>query len=160
MNLAIEQILTQIVAFLIMLWILKKFFWKPILNLMEERKQIISLEFDLIRQEKQGIKKLAEEYHHKLTNIESEARAKIHDAVEKGEILAREIERETRDKAAEILNKAQIEVQKEIVQAKNQLKVDIVNMSIAATQKLIQETLSKEKHEKLIEDTIKQIDAK
>lgn len=160
MHLAVEQILTQIVGFLIMLWVLKKIFWHPILNVMQERQRTIAAEFDFIRKEKEDVKKLAEDYQRKIKDIEAEMKSKIQEGVEKGERLAREIEQDTRKKATDILNKAQQEVKKEMAEAKTQLKSEIVNISIAAAQKLIQETLTKEKHQKLIEDAIEKIELK
>ena len=46
MNLVWQQVLTQIIGFLIVLWVLKRFAWKPILALLEERRQKIKNEFD------------------------------------------------------------------------------------------------------------------
>lgn len=157
MHLVTEQILTQIVGFLIMLWVLKKIFWKPISNVMEERQRLIAAEFDFIQKQKDEIKMLDEDYRTKMKNIEQEAKNKIQEGVEKGEKIALELEEETRKKATEILNKAQEEVQHEIARAKTQLKSEIVNMSIAATEKLIRESLNKEKHQKLIEDAIEKL---
>jgi F-type H+-transporting ATPase subunit b len=160
MNLALEQVLTQAVAFLVMLWVLKKFFWKPIFSLMEKRKQTIASEFDLIKEQKKTLKKLDEEYHHKLKNIESEAKAMIQEAVEKGQKLAHDIEKQTHEKAKQILEKNQEDVRKEIQQAKIQLKEDIVNIAMHMTQKMVHESLDKNKHKQLIEKAIEQSELK
>jgi F-type H+-transporting ATPase subunit b len=160
MNLEIEQILTQIVAFLAMLWILKKFAWKPLLNVMEERRKTIQSEFDSIEEQKKEIKKLTQTYNAKLNEIEATARATLQEAAKRGEQIALEIEQETRERAAMILNKAQAELKSEIAEAKKQLKQDIVKMAVTATEKIIQEKLDPKKHQKLIEDAIEMADFK
>lgn len=160
MNLELEQILTQIVAFLVMLWILKKFAWKPLLNVMEERKRAIQSEFDSIEEQKKEIKKLTQTYNAKLDEIEATARATLQEATKRGEQIALEIEQETRERAAMILNKAQAEMKSEIAEAKKQLKQDIVKMAVAATEKIIQEKLDPQKHQKLIDDAIETADFK
>ncbi len=160
MNLELEQILTQIVAFLAMLWILKKFAWKPLLDVMEERRQTIQSEFDSIEEQKKEVKRLTNTYNAKLDEIEAVARATIQEAVKRGEQVAQEIEQETRERAAMILNKAQSEMEEEIAQAKKKLKQDLVKMTLAATEKIIQEKLDPTKHQKLIEDAIETADFK
>ena len=160
MDLAIEQVLSQVVAFLLMLWILKIFFWKPILSVMEERKRIITSEFDLIEQQKDEVNNLAAEYQSKLKKIDSEARSRLQQAIEKGQHIALGIEVDARAEATKLLNKAGEEIKKEIAQAKIQLKDDIVKISLAATQKLIKQSLSAELHKKIIQEAIEQIDVK
>lgn len=158
MELDIQQILTQIVAFLIMVWILKKFAWKPLLNLMDERKKLIQSEFDSIKEQKEEVDQMKHAYQAKLDAADAEGRAKIQAAVVKGREAAQQIEKEARQRASAILNRSQEEVEQEISLAKNQLKNDMVNMSLLATEKLIQESLDPKKHQKLIEEALEQAD--
>jgi F-type H+-transporting ATPase subunit b len=157
MNLAFEQILTQIVAFLLLLAVLKKFFWKPILNLMEERQKKIVDEFDSIAAQKKEASDLAQEYRDKLKHIEAEAKQMIREGEAKGDALAKQLEQEGQKKAIQLLNDAQKEAKKERAEMRQALKKEVVSLSIAAAQKVIGETLSKEKHQKLIEETIEKM---
>ena len=158
MHLDIEQVLTQIVAFLIMLWVLSRYVWKPLLALLEERKNLIASEFDLIQLQKDELKAIGDDYQSKLKRIDAEAKTVINEAVKKGQQLAQDIEQETRQKAVTMLNKAQSEMQKEISLARNELKNEVVHLSIAATKKLIGETLDRNKHKELIKEAIDQIE--
>ncbi len=157
MNLAFEQILTQIVAFLILLAVLKRFFWKPILGLMEERQKKIADEFSSIAAQKKEAEELIQDYRDKLKHIEGEARRKIQEGEERGEEQARKIEQETRLKAVQMLNETQREMKKERAEMRQELKKEIVTLSIAAAEKVIGEALPKEKHQKLIEETIEKM---
>ncbi|WP_039358575.1 F0F1 ATP synthase subunit B [Candidatus Protochlamydia amoebophila] len=158
MNFEIEQILTQIIAFLIMLGVLKKFVWKRLLNLIEERKQLIQSEFDKIENQKEEVTKLSEEYKAKLHDIDAEARRRIQEAVVKGRDIAHDIEQETRQKVTSLLNNAQEEMKLELAQAKEQLKKDVINISFAITEKLIQEKVDISKHQKLVEEAVEQVE--
>ena len=158
MNLEIGQVLTQIVAFLLVVWVLKKFAWKPLLAVMEERKNKIKSEFDSLEEQKKKAQTLLEEYQEKLRNIEAEARARIQEAVAEGRKISQEIQTEARRQAQEILVKTKSEIEREVAQAKIQLKNDLVNMTIAATQKIIQAELNQERHKKLIADFVEQAD--
>ncbi len=160
MDIEISQILTQIVAFLIMLWILKRYGWKPLLDLLEERRKKIESEFDAIALQKEEANKLNEVYKEKLREIESEARHKIQEAVVHGQKIADEMQAEIQANAKEVMLKAKAEVKEEISRAKNQLKNDLINMSVNIAEKILREKLDEPYHKKLIEEFVKEAELK
>lgn len=160
MDLEIGQIVSQIFAFLIMLWVLKRFAWKPLLGLLEERKKKIQSEFDYIDDQKNDIKKLIEEYQAKLVNIDAQAKVVMQKAIGEGRQIAVEIQKEAQNNSEALITKAQEEIQNEIAKAKVQLKNDLVNMIIVSTQKIIQSDLDADKQKKLITAFIDEADFK
>jgi F-type H+-transporting ATPase subunit b len=157
-NLEISQILSQVIAFLITVWVLKRFAWKPLLGLMEERQKKIKSEFDEIKNQKEKMRRQAQEYNEKMAQIETQARIRIQEGVQEGLKVAREIQNEAHKQARDILNKAQEEVEREIEKAKVQLKNNLVNIAIAVTQKIIKEKLDSEKDKKLIAEFINDVE--
>src|SRR4051794_40652995 len=113
MDLDTKQIISQIIAFLIMLWILKRFAWKPLLQIMEERRQHIKAEFEAIDQQKLDIKKLQAEYAATLKGIDAEARARLQEGVNEGRKIAQEIQQSARLQSQEIIKKAHDEINEE-----------------------------------------------
>lgn len=158
MNLELQQILTQIVGFLIALWILKKFAWKPLLNMLEQRRQKIKSEFSIVEEQKRKAQLLLDEYEAKLKEIDSLARIRIQGAVADGQKVAAEIRENARQEASERLNKARLDLEREIAKAKVQLRNDMVEMTLAASRKLIKENLDQSKHRQLISDFISEIE--
>lgn len=158
MNLEISQILSQIIAFLITVWILKRFAWKPLLGIMEERRKKIKSEFDLIDKQKEEVQKKSLEYDEKMAHIEARARTRIQEAVQEGLKIAHEIQNEAHNQARNILNKAQEEVEREIEKAKAQLKNNLVNIAMSATQKIIREKLDAEKDKELIAQFVNDVE--
>lgn len=154
MNLEIQQILTQIIAFLVMLWIMKKFAWKPLLNLMHERQEKIQEGFDGIEEEKRELQNLINEYNTKLKGIEEQARTKIQEGINEGKRIAQEIQKDSRNQAKALLSRTQLEAETEIAKAKVQLKHELVNMTLAATEKIIHRNLDDEKHRELIKEFV------
>src|SRR5947199_59849 len=102
MNIELSQILSQIIAFLITLWILKKFAWKPLMGVMDERRNKIKSEFDYIENQKTEVKKLADEYEERLANADAKARIKIQEAIDEGRKISQEIQDESHNQAKEI----------------------------------------------------------
>lgn len=148
MQLVLEQVLSQVIAFLIMLWVLKRFAWKPIVNMMEERRKKIQSEFDTIEKHKHEAKKLVETYNEKLRKVEAEARVKVSEELNRAHKMAQKIHQEAHEHAKGIISKAQDEVNYEIAEAKKQLKDEMVNLVIATTEKIVQEKLEEDGKQK------------
>lgn len=160
MNLDISQVLIQIIAFLVMLWVLKKFGWKPLLNTLKERKEKIQSEFDSIATQRDEVKRLTEEYQEKLKDLEAESRIKIQEAIMHGQKIAAEIQEEAQSNVKAILFKGKSDVEKEVKKAKNQLKNEVVNIAIVIAEKILQEKFDKSEHEKLITEFIEEAELK
>ena len=154
MGLEIGQIVTHIIGFLIAVLLLKKFAWKPLLSILEERRSKIKSEFDNIDEEKKKVEDLVSDYQTKLKEIDSLARVKIQEAARDGQKLANEIKENARGESKDILTRAREEIQMDVDKAKVQLRDDLVNMTIRATEKLIREKLDDQKHKKLIAEFI------
>lgn len=159
-NIELGQILTQIVAFLIMLWILKRYAWKPLLNVMDERKKLIKSEFETIDQKKREADQLIDEYNRKLQGIDEEARHRIQEGVNAGRKLAQQIQEETQNQAKVLLNKAQGDMQREVQKAKEQLKSELVQMTISATTKILKGKLDVDTQQKVLSECVAEAEDK
>lgn len=154
MHLEIGQIVSQIIAFLIMLWILKRYAWKPLLGILEERRDKIKTDFQTIENQKKANDNLLDEYRSKLKEIDNQARTKMQEGIDEGRKKAVEIQNQAHDEAKAIISKAKADLQKEIVKARQQLKNDIVNLTMKATTKIIGDKLDTAKENQLVADVI------
>lgn len=150
MDLQWQQLLTHTIGFLITVWLLKKYAWGPLLAIMEERRNKIKSEFDSIEAEKEKVADMAAAYETKLKDIDADRRARLVEAVNEGKKIAKEIEAEARVEALAKSEKAQAELERDVAKAKVQLKNDMVNMTITAAEKIINEKLDDAKHRELI----------
>jgi F-type H+-transporting ATPase subunit b len=146
LNLDAKQIIIQIIAFLAMLWVMKKYGWKPLLETMAARRKKIQEEFDSIAAQKKAIEQLTAQYEEKLREIDKEARKKI----QEGYQLGLKIQQDAQVHAKEFLQKATAEIETELVKAKNQLKSDIASFVISTTEKILQEKLDDSSQKRLI----------
>lgn len=158
MNLVWQQVLTQIVGFLIVLWVLKRFAWKPILSLLEERRQKIKAEFDSAAQRKEEANQLLASYEAKLAEIDAASRAKIQEAVSEAQKIANDIREEARKEGRELVVRSQAEIAREISKAKVQLKEDMVSISLTATEKIISQKLDEPGHRRLIDEYLSRVE--
>lgn len=156
MHIEIGQVISQIVAFLLMLWLLKKFGWKPLLEILEERQKKIHEGFEEIAAEQRNAKQLAADYEKKLMEIETEARHRIQQAITEGREMAAGIQKEAQTQAKILLEQSKKDIEGEIGKAREVLKKDIVSMVMQTTEKVLQKRLDEEGHEKLITDFVEE----
>jgi len=146
----LSQILTQLVAFLIFLWIMKRYAWRPILRLLDERRERIAADFQHVENVKTETDRLRADYEARLRGIEAEARERIQEAVNEGRQVAHEIREHAHTEARAIIAKAKDRIQIEVDQARVQLKQDIIRMTIASLERILRESLTQEQHNRLI----------
>jgi len=146
-----SQVLTHLVGFLIAFFILKKYAWGPVLQMLDDRRQKISDEFAEIETQKQQTEALLREYEERLHKIEDEARARINEAVAEGQKVAAEIKATAQDDALRITARAKSELERDVDRARAQLKEDMVTMTLGATERLLLEKFDESANRKLIE---------
>lgn len=149
-SLDIQQILTHIVGFLILLWLLRKFAWGPLLAVLDERRARISTEFEEIGKAKESLAQIKAEYDTKIAEIENQARLRIQEAVLEGQQMAKEIADGAQEEAHQILEKAKEKINQEIAKAKTQLRNEIATISVSAAEKIIRQELDRQKNKELV----------
>jgi len=145
------QIITQIVGFLVALWILKRFAWKPMLYMLENRRDTIRKDLDEAAQNREETAKTLADYEARLKGIDVEARAKIQEAVREGQAVAAEVKNSARKEAQAFLDRAREEIERDKAKAKIELKRGVVNLSLQAAEKLLGERMDSEKDRRMVE---------
>lgn len=158
MNLEWQQLLTHAFGFLITLWILKKFAWKPLLGLMEERRLRIEGEFKRIEEEKGKVAQQLSVYEAKLKEIDNERRAKLIEAVEEGKKVAADIKASAQNEVKELHVKAKAELERDVAKARVELRDQMVAITMTAAEKIIKEKLDDPKHRDLINRYIAEVE--
>lgn len=159
MNLEIQQILTQALGFIILLFLLKKFAWKPLLSLLDERRDKIASEFNNIERVKTEIGRLENDYRSKLADIDAQARQKIQEAVLEGQRIAVELQEKAREDANKTLEKAKANIEIEVAKARAELRNQMTNIAIKAAEKILQEDLNDDRHKRLVMGFIENVES-
>lgn len=160
MKILIGQIFSQIVSFLIMLWVMKRYAWKPLLQTLENRKNRIKSELETIEEQKIRVENMIKEYQGKLHEIDVEAKVILSDARKEGQEKARNIQDEAYKQAKLIILKSEEDVQNEIRKAKIQLKNELITMALTASEKFLQTDLDKPEQKQLIAQFVEQVELK
>ena len=147
---------TQGVAFLIVLWILKKYAWEHILGAIDERRELIESQL----KHAEDIEKQAEvrqgEYEAKLREIDAEARERLNKAIEEGRTIAADIQQKAHAEARGIIEQGRRNVELELSKAQTILEERAVELVIATSERLIKQKLDDEGQRSLVRDFIDQ----
>jgi len=150
----IAMIVTQAIAFFILFLILKKFAFGPVLNVLDSRRDRIASDFRAIDDGNTALEGTKKELGERLDQIEDEARIKIRDGVLQGQELSEKLKAEAQTEANVMLEKARGLIESEQSKAAVEMRDQLVDLTMAATEKIIKESLSRKKHQELIDDFI------
>lgn len=157
MSFELKQIITQIIAFLIMLWVLKRYMWKPLMSVMDERTHKIQATFKEIEEKNQQADLRKAEYEKKISEIKDEGQVIIQNSVKEARKIAQNLEASAQQKAHEILNRAQEQAKLDLAKAKVELKKEIVDLSFHALEKLVRIKLTPEDRERFALDLMSEV---
>jgi len=150
------QIAANIFNFLLLFFIVKHFFYDKIKAFMEGRTNEISAEIDEAAKLKGEGEDYRSEYMEKLKNVDDEAREILRDATTKANEKRNEIVKHAEVEADRIFKRNQTEIHREKEKALEELKNEIVELSVLAAGKVIGQELDKEKHQMLIANFIEE----
>lgn len=154
MQIDLAQVLTTIVGFVIVVWLLRWKAWGPILDFLDARREKIRKDYADAAQAVTEADKLRADFEHKLADIKTIERERVQEAVKRGEGVADGIVAEARAKAEATFAKAQADIETEAEKAQLSLRDDVVAMAIGAAEKVIRERLDDERQRRLIREYI------
>ncbi len=150
----IPQLLTMALGFGIFVWVLSKYAWGPIIDMLDERRAKIDGDYKAAEKNLEEADALKGDFESKLADIKAIEREKVQEAVKKGEVLADGIVVKARTQADETKQKAEQDIELEAQKAQLQLRDSVVSMALGAAEKVIDERLDNDLHRKLIADYI------
>jgi F-type H+-transporting ATPase subunit b len=151
-------LLAQIVNFLILVAILAKFAYKPLMQGLAERQQKIADNIDAAERERQEAEQLKLEYKQQLVEVRANAQAIVEKAEKLAEENKEEILKAARAERDRILQNVQEEVARERELALARLKGEVVALSMTAATKIVQQNMDTEINAKLVSDFIEKLD--
>ena len=138
-----------IVVFVLLLLILRRFAWGPILRAVQDREDHVRSTLESAASEREESTELLEQYRKQMLEARREAQDLIAKAKEMGVTVRKEIEEKARQEANVIMEKARVSIEKEKEAALDELRQGSVDIALAAAGKLIAEELNQDKDRKL-----------
>jgi F-type H+-transporting ATPase subunit b len=147
-----------IVTFLVLLALLAKFAWRPLLDALEGRQQAIAKAISDADRARTELELAHQESAKVIAKARVEAEGVIASARAAAERLGEDLRRKAQDDAAAIVRRAERDIQIETARAIEQVRREAVDLSVAIASKLVGRAITKDDHLALIQDAIQQID--
>lgn len=157
MDISLNQIIMAIINFLIMVVILNKFLYKPIVKVLDERKETIQGDLNQAEQSKQSAEELKQEYQDQLKGARRESQEIITRATKLGEESKDDLIRQAKLEADKMSAKAKEEIEREKTKAISEVRDEVANLSISVAEKILGQELGKKNHEKMIHEFVKEV---
>jgi F-type H+-transporting ATPase subunit b len=145
-----------IINFIVLFVLLRLFLYKPVMKMLDERAQRTKEGMELAEATKKEYEQAKGEVQKQIEKGRQEAQAIIAQTMQVGERLKEESRQEAAKQAQTIIDRTRSELEAERDKIVGDLRREFVDISIAAAEKVIKETLDKEKHRKLIEETLRE----
>jgi F-type H+-transporting ATPase subunit b len=147
-----------IITFLVLLALLAKFAWRPLLAALESRQNAIRKSLDDAQQARQELERLNKESVQIMNRARVEADQLIVRSRADADRLREDMRQKARAEADTIVKGAERQIQLETARALQQIRTEAVDLSVMIASKLLQRNLSKEDNERLIEEALRQVD--
>ena len=149
-----------IITFLVLLTLLAKFAWGPLLQALESRQELIRKSLDDAQEAKRELERIGQQSAQILKESRVQAEAIISQSRSDAERLREEMRQKAKAEAETIVRNAERQIQLETGRALQQIRHEAADLSVLIASKLIQRNLSKEDNERLIEDALRQVEGR
>ena len=152
-----SSMILQLVATVILFFILKHFLHEPVSNYMKERKNRIQNDIDGAKALKEEAIELKSEYEAKINEAKAEGQEIIESARKRGEEIKEDIINEAKVEADGIIDRARKEIDREKEKALNDIKLQAGDMALLIASKVIDEELDISLQQDLINKFIDEV---
>jgi F-type H+-transporting ATPase subunit b len=147
----------QLFGFIILFFLLKKFLWGRILDMLQQRGDEIRSAYEENEKTRNAANELKFEYEQRLQEAKKEAELMVQKAVETAEKAGQEVIEKTRTEAEQIKEKGLAEIDQEKSRVLSEIRTDVVELSMEIAKEIIEKTVDQKVAEELTDNAIKKI---
>lgn len=140
---------------LILFLLMKKFLFGPVRRIIEKREEEINSSINKAEELEKEAEKMKADYENKLENAKDKAEEIVRTATRNAYLKEEEILKNAQKKAADMLEKADKQIEMEKQAALNDVKNEVSHMATAVAEKILEKDINEEDHARLIDEFIK-----
>jgi F-type H+-transporting ATPase subunit b len=148
-----------ILTFLILVALLARFAWRPLLQALERRQATIAQSLEDAQRARQELERLQRESAQIMAQARAEAESMLARSRSDAEALREELKQKARTEAAGIVKNAERQIQLETARAVQQIRHEAVDLSVAIASKILRRQVTREDNEALIQEALKQVES-
>jgi F-type H+-transporting ATPase subunit b len=147
-----------IVTFLILFFVLRKFAFGPIQNMIDKRRDTIEESIRAADQTRRDAERMLAEYRESIAKAKHEAEEIIERAHKVGETTKTEIVVEAKQQAQKEVEDARNQIQRETRKALQEIKDQVADLAILAATKVTAKSMNTEDHLRLVNEAMSEVD--
>lgn len=150
-------IIVQLVGFIILIVVLSKYAFGPLVDMLQQRQDTIRGNFDEAEARRNEMVKLQRDYEERLAKIEDEARDKIQVAVREAQAARDEIMTRAQSEAGAIVTRGQADLQTQQAQAMVTMRDQLADLVVQTASRVVKTNLDSSTHAQLIDEAIAEL---
>jgi F-type H+-transporting ATPase subunit b len=147
-----------VLAFLVALFILRKWAWPAITEALDKRQRAIEESIDAADHARTEAASLLEEYRERLKEARGQADEIVARARKAGEVHERESLEQAKVKRDELLEQTRRDIEGETRRAIQEIRNEVADLTILATEKVTRKTLDDADQRRLVEEALSDLD--
>ncbi len=149
----------SIITVLVLILILKRFFFEKVKRFMDERKAQVEAQFQKADEAENQARKKLDKYNEILAGAEKEKRTIIAGAMENAKIQADSVLDEARKEAADIREKSRIQIEREKAAARKEIHNEASELAVQVAEKILENKLDADAQASVIDEIISRSEA-
>jgi F-type H+-transporting ATPase subunit b len=153
-----KSLVVQGINFLLLLFILWRFLYRPFIAKMEERTQTIRKALEDAESARAEAQRRAAEHERKLEAAHAEAQAIREAALRQAAEEQRRTLEAARQEASRIVEAARAETEQDVRRARGELRQEVAELAVAVAEQLIRKSLRDDDHRRIVRDAIARLE--
>lgn len=146
--------------FLLLVYLLKKFAWGPIIGALEKRENQIAQDKQTAADARQSAENLKKELDERLAQISAEAAQKMAQAVKAGEAQKEQLLAQAKEQAQHLLEQAKTQIEAEKNKALQEVRGEIADLSVLAASRVIERQVKEDGADEIVAQVLKEVQGK
>jgi F-type H+-transporting ATPase subunit b len=147
-----------LLAFLVAMFILRKYAWPAITEALDKRQHAIEESIETAERARQEARQLLEEYRERLREARQQADEIVARARRSGEVHEREALEKAKQQREELLEQTRRDIEAETRRAIQEIRNEVADLTVLATEKVTRKTLTAEDQKRLVEEALRELD--
>lgn len=153
-----KSLIIQTINFGLLLFLLAKLLYRPLVGKMDERAQAIRKSLDEAQAARAEAQREREEHAAKVQAAHAEAQAIRAAALKEAAEEQRRLVEAARAEAARMVESARAELSQDVRRAKQELRQEVSDLAISVAEQLIKKSLRGEDHRRIVADAIARVE--
>lgn len=157
MDINLSVVLAGTINFFIFFFILRKFVFKPTMEMIESRKQEVETAFEKAKLEESKIESLKTEQEEKIKRYREDGQKLIESYKTKAEKVYAEMIEDAKKEAEIVRERAKQDIEREKRKAESEIKSQVIDLSLVLAEKALEKKIDEDEHKRLIDEFISKV---